>query len=75
MIAVGQVYTTKIGEALRSGGPKYQILAIWDDFAWVYIYYPGVGSGGQPKEPKTMGLDFFDQDGMELVYALPERLL
>lgn len=73
MLSVGQVYQ---GPYVFANGSsvEYQILALWEDFAWVHVFYRGVSSGRQPdKGPKTYGLSFFDVKGITLLYELPEH--
>lgn len=77
-IRKSQVYAqTAFGAALEV---RYQILAVWDEYAWVLVYGAKTRTGpmiardrqGRPirNEPKTLPLDFFYQDGLVLLYDL-----
>lgn len=47
---------------------QYQILALWDDWAWVYVH--GARSKYQ-KDPQSYCRDFFESDNMRLKYDVP----
>lgn len=51
---------------------SYQILAIWDRFAWVLVYGTTAGS---VKEPRTMPVDWFTAEKTyHLKYDVPLSL-
>lgn len=67
-VAVGHVYVSRD----YPGGARYQVLALWDGHAWVHVTFPNVSAGGQPKEPKTYPLSFFEH--CDLLYVVSDRL-
>lgn len=70
-VRVGQVYDNPYNVVFRTGiGTQYQILAIWDQFAWVHVFRRGISM--QPKGPETYELSFFED--MKVLYELPDHL-
>ena len=47
---------------------KYHVLAIYEDFAWTLVHYPGVSMTGQPRKPQTYSRSFYEQPDMRCIY-------
>ena len=50
----------RVGQVRRGEyGVQYQVIAIWDEWAWVHVTFPLVSGSGQPDPPvRTEPLSF-----------------
>lgn len=63
-LAEGQVYESEYRV-------RYHVLALWDDFVWVHVMGYAID---HRRSPRTMERDFFDQEGITLLYDLRVRV-